>query len=341
MTRFAKNLLSWYLKNRILYPWRKTKDPYKIWVSEILLQQTRIPVVLKYYDKILDRFPRIEDLTEARETEFLALWSGLGYYRRAHAMLQCAREITQNYNGKFPSDLEELLQLPGIGNYTAGAIRNVCFGILTPSLDGNIRRVLSRLAMQHENLENVFLNFGKDADSGIYFQSLMELGEQICLPDPRCALCPVRKYCKAHQIGKIASFPKKKLKKKTETFHWYLLLAASNGSHYYVQNSDRQFLKKAWIFPDILSRSELSPAVLRQEFQERWGIKTTTLEERNRLSHAVTFRKIRVHVMIPKSFELNGSKGKWLREADFQEHPTSSITRKTLQIVNRQTPSAK
>ena len=145
MTPVAKNLLSWYPKNRILYPWRKTKDPYKVWLSEILLQQTRIPVVLKYYEKILLRFPSMEDLTERRESEFLALWSGLGYYKRAHAMLECARVIAEKYNGKFPSSVDELLSLPGIGPYTAGAIRNVCFGKLTPSLDGNIRRVLSRI----------------------------------------------------------------------------------------------------------------------------------------------------------------------------------------------------
>jgi A/G-specific adenine glycosylase len=341
MTPLAKNLLRWYQKNRILYPWRKTQDPYKIWLSEILLQQTRIPVVLKYYDKILQRFPQIEDLSRERESEFLALWSGLGYYKRAHAMLECAHEIMHKYHGRFPSALEELLKLPGIGNYTAGAIRNVCFKKLTPSLDGNIRRVLSRLAMKHNGLEEFFLKIGTGADAADFFQSLMELGEQICLPDPRCAVCPALSYCKARQNDKIAEFPRKKQKKKPETFHWYLLLAESNGAHYYVQNPNRAFLKQAWIFPDILSKNQINPATVAQKFRRTWGIHTRGLAERKTILHSVTFRKIRVHVMIAKTFDLNGLTGKWLREEDFHHHPTSSITGKTLQIKNAQMPPAK
>jgi A/G-specific adenine glycosylase len=249
--------------------------------------------------------------------------------------------ITQKYKGNFPSSREELLQLPGIGNYTAGAIRNVCFGILTPSLDGNIRRVLSRLLAQHDHLDNFFLKIGKDADSCDFFQAMMELGEQVCLPDPRCALCPVRKFCKAHQNGKIADFPQRKLKRKQEIFHWYLLLVRSNGAHYYVQNLEREFLKHAWIFPDILAKKELSFADVERKFQEIWGIQASGLREQKTLTHTVTFRRIRVHVMVTGHFVFHESNGKWLREKDFQRYPTSSITRKTLEIQNGQAPFAK
>src|SRR5262245_39697566 len=152
MTLLAHDLIQWYRKNRIVYPWRKTKDPYKIWLSEILLQQTRIPIVLSFYPRILERFPDVFELARANDSEFLSLWSGIGYYARAHNMLKCARQIVEKHGGIFPREIDALLALPGIGTYTAGAIRNVCFQELTPALDGNIRRVLSRVVMKRENL---------------------------------------------------------------------------------------------------------------------------------------------------------------------------------------------
>src|SRR3972149_7470602 len=126
MQAITRNLLRWYRKNRILYPWRRTKNPYRIWLSEILLQQTRIPVALDYYRKIVRQFPTLRHLVRCSEAEFLSAWSGIGYYRRAQNMLRCAQEIMKRYEGRFPQTREQLLQLPGIGRYTAGAIRNVC-----------------------------------------------------------------------------------------------------------------------------------------------------------------------------------------------------------------------
>jgi A/G-specific adenine glycosylase len=152
MKSLTKHLLAWYDENRILYPWRKTKQPYKIWLSEILLQQTRISVAKKFYEKILKRYPTLKDLARANDSDFLALWSGIGYYRRGQHMLSCAREIVKAHRGIFPFELSDLLKLPGIGKYTAGAIRNIAFGILTPALDGNIQRVLSRLTLSQQNL---------------------------------------------------------------------------------------------------------------------------------------------------------------------------------------------
>src|SRR5918996_5257162 len=135
MKSLTKHLLAWYSKNRILYPWRKTRQPYRIWLSEILLQQTRISVAKKFYEKILNRYPTLMDLARAKDSDFLSLWSGIGYYGRGQNMLRCAREIVKTHRGIFPSELSELLRLPGIGKYTAGAIRNIAFGILTPALD--------------------------------------------------------------------------------------------------------------------------------------------------------------------------------------------------------------
>jgi A/G-specific adenine glycosylase len=337
MTLITWDLIQWYRKNRILYPWRKTTDPYKIWLSEILLQQTRIPIVLTFYPKILERFPDVFHLARANDSEFLSLWSGIGYYARAHNMLKCSRWIVEKHDGIFPHTMEELLSLPGIGKYTAGAIRNVCFQELTPALDGNIKRVLARIAMKQESLETVFLKIGKYADPGDFFQSLMELGEQVCLPNPRCAICPVQKHCKANQAGRQFDFPGKKTKKETRTFHWYLLLLQRKDALFYAQNSSRDFLKQSWIFPDVLSPKVLTPAELRKKFAEAWRIMVTKYDYKHKLQHAVTYRKIHVHILAAKDFVINGAKGKWLRDKDLQNYPTSSITRKSLEILNRQT----
>jgi A/G-specific adenine glycosylase len=331
MKALTKQLLLWYRKNRVLYPWRKTKRPYEIWLSEILLQQTRIPVVLNFYEKILRKYPNLKSLAGANDSEFVSLWSGIGYYGRAHNMLACAREILQKHRGKFPSDLASLLSLPGIGRYTAGALRNLCFDQLTPAIDGNIRRVLSRLLMTDSDLESGFQSVGIGAPAADFFQSLMELGERICLPKPACINCPVSKHCKARMAGKTGLFPRKQNKKPLEIFHWYLLVLKSNDSFYYLQNPSRPFLKSAWIFPDLLVREKMSSAAsLKRQFYKRWGIRLKDFREEKVIAHSVTFRKLHAHVLVSNCFELNGSNGKWIRQIDLEQHPTSSISTKVL-----------
>ena len=328
MKAFTNQLLKWYGSNRVLYPWRKTKRPYPVWLSEILLQQTRIPVALNFYEKILHRYPDLKALSEANDSEFLSLWSGIGYYRRAHNMLACAREVMQKHRGTFPRDLSSLLDLPGIGKYTAGALLNICFNRLTPAIDGNIRRVLSRLLMSNSNLESSFTTAGKGAPAADFFQSLMELGERICLPVPLCSNCPVARYCKACEAGLQKEFPRRTNTKRTQIFHWYLLVLKSNGSAYYLLNPSRPFLKAAWIFPDLLVSEKLSSARLKQQFHKKWGIQLKDVREKSVIGHAVTFRKIFAHVLVSDSFQLNEPDGKWMRQIELERHPTSSITAK-------------
>lgn len=334
MVALSRSLLKWYLQIRAPYPWRKTNRAYEVWLSEILLQQTRIPVALKFYEKILDRYPNLNLLAAAKDSDFLALWSGIGYYRRAHHMLACAREIVRNHHGEFPHELPALLALPGIGKYTAGAIRNLCFDRLTPAIDGNVRRVLSRLMMTNTDLESIFNHLGSGLPPADYFQSLMELGERICFPDPLCARCPVAAFCKARKTGQQKRFPGTQRKPRSKIFHWYLLLLKSNGDYYYLQNSERPFLKQAWIFPDLLSTEKLSVPRLKRDFHKTWGVQLTGLKEAKTIQHAVTFRKIFAHVLEPFSFQLNGSGGKWMSRNDLAQYPTSSITTKVLNGIS-------
>lgn len=330
-------LLEWYRAHRTLYPWRLTSDPYLIWLSEILLQQTRIPVVLQYFEKIVNRYPTFEDLVRADPSEFISHWSGIGYYRRAENMLQCARYLADHFSGQFPKSPALLEKLPGIGKYTAGAISNICFGKLTPALDGNITRVLARLTNNkhprdseafRRNLENAYVHFGKQASPGDYFQSLMELGEKICLPQPNCSLCPVQNFCEARQKNQTHLVPKPRRKRSSINFYWYLLALRKDRQHFFVQNSSREFLKEAWLFPDILSRKSISLQRLNTEFKSRWGIDPGLLQGVGSVSHSITFRKVQAHVVSSINFQIDQLDGKWLTSEELRVYPTSSIMHK-------------
>jgi len=341
-----KSLLLWYRQNRILYPWRRTKDPYKIWLSEILLQQTRIPVVLRYYNKILKQFPTIKDLARAKESVFLSAWSGIGYYSRARNMLRCAREIVERHRGKFPRDLSSLLALPGIGPYTAGALRNLCFDELTPAMDGNITRVLARITNDphridskifREEIKRTFVQMGDGIPAEDFFQSLMELGERICHPVPDCHLCPVRFDCLALKNGTVGRVPNRPQKRKEQTYHWYMLLLEKGATYRFVQNGKREFLKDSWIFPDVLSRKKLSKTQLRTAFRHPFGLELPDTRFAFSLRHTVTFRRLHVHVLKMKAGRMRGVPGKWLREKDLATHHTSSITLKVLKKLRATT----
>lgn len=340
MPATTQKLVDWYRKNRFLYPWRKSKDPYRVWLSEILLQQTRIPVALGYYRKILAEYPTIQALVRSDPDVFVSSWSGIGYYSRARNMIQCAHEIVTRHKGAFPSDLHALLQLPGIGPYTAGAIRNICFGKLTPAMDGNISRVLARITGNRhpmdsrtfrQEIESAFLRFGQNATPADFFQSLMELGERVCLPVPGCPSCPVRNDCRANLNGTALELPIRRSKSKPQAFHWYFVVLSRRDSRkLYVLNQDRSFLKDAWMFPDILTKKELDISMLRKEYSRIWGIELTEISQERKIRHSVTFRKIHGHILTADSYRLRRRNGKWLSREELEGYPTSSITHKIL-----------
>jgi len=192
-------LLRWYDRNRRDLPWRKTCDPYRIWVSEIMLQQTRVAAVLEHYRLFLKRFPNIRALAKASESAVLASWSGLGYYRRARRMRQCAQIIMQDHDGKFPTTVEQLQSLPGIGRYTAAAIASIAFEEPAAVVDGNVERVLERIngcALTPKETWTQAQALLLESRPGDHNQAMMELGATVCTPrQPRCGACPVRTWC--------------------------------------------------------------------------------------------------------------------------------------------------
>lgn len=224
MDLIAKPLLAWYDAGRRILPWREEPTPYHVWLSEIMLQQTRVEAVKSYYDRFIRELPDIASLAEVEEERLLKLWEGLGYYNRARNLQKSARKIMSEHGGQMPGNYDELLKLPGIGSYTAGAISSIAFGNVVPAVDGNVLRVLSRLRMDGRDImepkvkkaveEEVRGIMPKDRP-GDFNQALMELGAMVCVSNgsPRCGECPWEALCLAKAHGRLAEYPKKKPKK--------------------------------------------------------------------------------------------------------------------------------
>jgi A/G-specific adenine glycosylase len=225
---FRRKLLDWYGCNARELPWRATRDPYRIWISEIMLQQTRVAAVIPYYTKFLDRFPDVESLARASEEDLLAAWSGLGYYARARNLQRAARQIVAQ--GSFPREHESLRRLPGVGEYTAAAVASIAFGLPYAVVDGNVRRVLSRLACGAVEPAGLAADLLDRERPGEFNQALMELGATLCLPrEPRCAGCPVASLCEARRQARQAEFPARTPRPKTVRVAKTLVVAERRG----------------------------------------------------------------------------------------------------------------
>lgn len=222
---FIQKLLTWFGNNHRILPWREEPTPYRVWISEIMLQQTRVVAVMPYFLRFLEALPDVEALAEVPEDRLLKLWEGLGYYNRARNLKKAAQSVMIDYAGIIPSDYDKLLRLSGIGKYTAGAIASIAYGKDETAIDGNVLRVFSRVFADsgiitepdvRERMEIRVRECLPNGRAGEYNQSLMELGATVCLPNgaPKCEICPVQTLCKAHQDGTMTQYPKKADKKK-------------------------------------------------------------------------------------------------------------------------------
>ena len=222
----ARAIERWFARHQRPLPWRETYDPYRVWVSEVMLQQTRMEVVLPYFERFLARFPDLQSLARATDDEVMAAWSGLGYYRRAKMLRAGAADVVARFGGLIPSTVEELLTIPGIGRYTAGAIASIAFDRRAPIVDGNVARVLSRLfAFEGDAWPHATSLVDVSRSPRKLNQGLMELGALVCKPrNPTCLLCPLRESCVARATGRIDAFPPPKPKKETRTLRIPLYL---------------------------------------------------------------------------------------------------------------------
>ncbi|MBP2242705.1 A/G-specific adenine glycosylase [Cytobacillus eiseniae] len=259
--KFQQDLISWFEAEQRELPWRKDKDPYKIWVSEIMLQQTRVDTVIPYFQGFIEQFPTIEALSNAEEERVLKAWEGLGYYSRVRNLQSAVKEVYENYDGKVPADPQEISSLKGVGPYTAGAILSIAYGIPEPAVDGNVMRVLSRILSIWDDIAKASSRKVFEAavralishDNPSYFnQALMELGALICTPtSPSCLLCPVQEHCDAFREGTQNELPVKTRKKK----HRHVQIVAAvlqnaEGKFLIHKRPDKGLLANLWEFPN-------------------------------------------------------------------------------------------
>ncbi len=299
-----KTLIHWYLTNKRELPWRQTALPYHIYLSEIIFQQTRIDQGLQYYKKIIRQYPDINSLANASETDFLNLWQGLGYYSRAHNALKAARIMAQKYAGHVPESYEQLIELPGIGPYTAAAIASIAFGQPCPVVDGNVKRVISRLlALQtpvdKPELTSTIHAFLQESihscNPSDFNQALMEFGALVCTPaNPQCTGCPLHKYCKAYISGKTHLFPVKAAKKEKPVvaLQYYIVFADKQKSSFYlVQRNMENLWKGFYEFPGR-SDSDLIQLSGDTSFPKKFPF--TKAEKVLQTTHILTHRKLNV-----------------------------------------------
>jgi A/G-specific adenine glycosylase len=356
LAAFRKQLLSWFKQYQRDLPWRRTKDPYRIWLSEIMLQQTRVAAVIPYYERFLERFPDIHALATAPQEDVLRLWSGLGYYSRARNLQRAAQEIVAKHDGMFPRTQKEVLALPGIGSYTTAAVLSIAYGEKHAVLDGNVARVLARIfavkgdlrdAKQWQSLQK-FANALLDPKSpSDWNQAMMELGATLCTPQsPQCLLCPVTQFCQARKLGLANSLPARRKKRATENIvlaaavlldpHGRtLLLPPPTASKTKAAHGEISILvSKLWHFPTIAVRTDAA-AELRAHLRNTLRASATKglqLEPLATTRHAVTYRAITLRpfrVTLTQLPRIPGAKTISLTEvASPSAHAISNLTRK-------------
>ena len=284
-THLRRCLLAWFRRHARDLPWRRTRDPYRIWLSEVLLQQTRIETARPYYERFVKAFPTVRDLAAASQDRVLKLWEGLGYYGRTRNLLRAAKIIVADRGRRFPTTAHGWQSLPGVGRYTAGAIASIAFGERVPVLDGNVKRVLARL-----------FNIGKCTDDprtvrllwslaealvparspGDFNQALMELGARICTPrNPKCDVCPARRHCQARALGRQNRLPVRRRKKPLP--HYDIVAAAieKNGRYLFGKRPARDMLGGMWELPGgKVEAGETHAQALAREIRESWGLKS-------------------------------------------------------------------
>ncbi len=291
---FTQTILSWYDQGHRDLPWRRTQDPYRIWISEIMLQQTRAETVVSYYERFLARYPTVQDLASAPEEELLKAWEGLGYYSRARSLQKAAKEIVARYGGQLPADLEKLRALPGIGDYTAGAIASIAFGIPAAAVDGNVERVLCRWdaikdevgtpAVRRQIAARAQALVPRDRP-GAFANAMMEMGATMCTPkNPKCLLCPVREGCMGFAQGIAQELPRKAKKKAQRVENRAVLLVFCDNRVLIVKRQEK-LLGGLFVFPDVLEESD--PARLCRAL-EALGIRAAYDEKLGHARHVFT-----------------------------------------------------
>lgn len=336
--KIQKKLLRWYKKNKRELPWRKTKDPYAIWISEIMLQQTQVATVIPYYQKFMESFPTVRHLAKADLSKVLKVWEGLGYYSRARNLHRASRIVSNDFHGNIPNQQRDLLALPGIGRYTAGAILSIAFDQPAPILDGNVKRVLSRLFAIADppargktearlwHLSESLLPKGKASS---FNQGLMDLGAMICTPkEPQCPLCPLRDHCKGRASGDPERFPAKAIRRQIPHVEAISAVILKNGRVLLQKRPPKGLLGGLWEFPNWPVEEERDfEKVLRHKVRSDLGLMVKSKEPIG--SFHQTFSHFKLTLRVFQCQRLKGKgKGKWIPIKNLSLLPMSRIHRR-------------
>ena len=292
----GKALTQWYAQNARALPWRRDHEPYHVWLSEIMLQQTRAEAVKPYYERFLARFSDVFALARCSDEELLKLWEGLGYYSRARRVKEAANVVVEKYGGRFPASYDELLSLPGIGPYTAGAIASICFNLPTPAVDGNVLRVVARVHGIFESVdepsvkkrvEEALRRIYPTVNAGDFTQSLMELGATVCLPNgrPKCELCPVAQFCAAHKNNTVSALPVRTPKKEKREETRTVFLLRCGGQTAILKRAEKGLLEGLWELPNVLGELDAQQAL---DQVAAWNVLPVSLSGTLRRTHVFT-----------------------------------------------------
>jgi A/G-specific adenine glycosylase len=333
-------LLGWYGRNRRNLPWRRTKDPYRVWVSEVMLQQTTVRTVLPYYEAFLERFPTLQALAEEPEEEVLAAWSGLGYYHRARNLHRGAQHVAERHGGRFPRTLEAALAVPGVGLYTASAVLSIAYGLPLPVVDGNVRRVLARLLAlrgPEYRKDGPYYNRAEELldreRPGDWNQALMELGATVCAPrDPACDACPLRSRCRARSLRVVDELPEGRARRAPVNVHVAAALVERDGKVLLVRRPEGRLLGRMWEVPQTSLESRGLPDLAR-ELEERYGLRVVPGALAARARHAITFRRITLEgyrARLKPPAPSDPERFRWAGPDEMRGLPISSATRKLL-----------
>jgi A/G-specific adenine glycosylase len=339
----AEKLLRWYQHNARRLPWRAGRDPYAVWVSEVMLQQTRVETVIPYFQRWMQRFPDVESLAAASLDEVLGCWEGLGYYGRARSLHRAARQVMTAHGGRLPARVESLRRLPGIGPYTAGAIASIAFGRDEAVLDGNLRRVFARLfdvsealgtAQAERRLWSLAAEHLPPGRAGDYNQALMDLGATVCLPTaPHCHLCPLAELCRARALGLQEERPVRRARAETPHYTVTAAVIRREGKVLLARRPAEGLLGGLWEFPGGKQQDgEDLQACLRREIAEELGVRVVVGAPLGVYRHAYTHFRITLHAF---ECSLNGGRPRplqasalaWVLPGDLGGYPMGKVDR--------------
>lgn len=344
--KLQEALLSWYAANQRNLPWRQATDPYPVWVSEVMLQQTQVQTVIPYYVRFLETFSNITTLADADTPQLLRLWAGLGYYSRARNLQKAAKLIVERFAGRFPESYADMLSLPGVGRYTAAAIASIAFDQRYAVVDGNVTRVLARLFAiwgdrKSGKVQRRFWEVAQcllpERQPGDFNQAIMELGATICLPrNPQCHACPWRPDCLAAAAGVQELLPEKSERPQTRKVQRVAVAVRHRGRYFLVRRAGQRLLEDFWEFP-VTGRSATQKPTeqLTRYVAKEYGLKIRDMERLMTIKHSITSHRITMEVFHARlegrlNFEGNNRQCRWVAVSEADRYPFASASRQIL-----------